>query len=221
MKHRFLSACFLCCLPVLLSAGLVFETTEVNLEAGLLDEKVAAVFPFRNEGTQPVRIERTRSSCGCTVPMLAKKVYQPGESGEIRAEFTFGSRVGEQEKHIYVSTDESVQKPTRLTLRTDIPRWAEREPALLLWRTGEAREPKEVRVKLHPSGRIGVRLWDRVSPDPFTIKEVRRDRTTVVYEVAPPGEDVARATKRVMLEMFMKEGETPEVRRLALNCLVR
>ena len=221
MKYLFLLLSLLAAFPLSGSAELVFAKTEIELDAGLLDEAAEAVFPFRNEGSQPVRILKTRSSCGCTVPRLAKKEYGPGESGEIRAEFTFGSRVGEQRKNIYVRTNDPGREQIRLTLRTDIPRWAKREPALLLWRTGEAREPKEVRVHLHPSGKINVRLWDRLSPDPFTIKEVRREGTTVVYEVTPPNEDVARATKRVMLELFMKEGETSEVRRLALNCLVR
>lgn len=43
-------------------------------------------FPFVNRGPDAVEITDTRASCGCLTPRLEKRVYQPGERGEIRLE---------------------------------------------------------------------------------------------------------------------------------------
>jgi hypothetical protein len=43
-------------------------------------------FTFINSGTEPLTITDVRSSCGCLVPALAKRVFEPGERGELKVE---------------------------------------------------------------------------------------------------------------------------------------
>ncbi len=43
-------------------------------------------FAFTNAGPDPLTITDVRSSCGCLAPRLAKRVYGPGERGELAVE---------------------------------------------------------------------------------------------------------------------------------------
>jgi hypothetical protein len=43
-------------------------------------------FNFANDAADPLTITEVRSSCGCLVPALAKRVYGPGEHGELTVE---------------------------------------------------------------------------------------------------------------------------------------
>lgn len=210
--------------PALGGSALVFEETDIQLEAGLLDEGVEAVFHFENTGEEPVRIARIRSSCGCTVPTLAKRLYEPGESGEIRAKFTFGGRSGEQRKAVQVYTDEARAEPIRLSLSTEIPEWAEREPPLLLWRTGEERRAKTARIRLHESGNVSVRLFEGSPVAPFEVERVAKEGSVVTYAITPPPvEEAERATRPILLELVLRDesGEAIQRKRIRINCLAR
>lgn len=203
---------------------LEFEEKDVQLEASLLDEGVEAVFRFVNSGEAPVRIERIRSSCGCTVPKLEKRLYQPGEAGEIRARFTFGGRSGEQRKVVRVYTDEKGVPPIRLSLGTHIPKWAEREPPLLLWRAGEERKPKMARIHLHPSGNVRVGVFEGYSTEPFAVERVVKEGTVVTYAITPPSvEEKERATRPILLELVLHDeaGKAVGSKRIRINCLAR
>ena len=43
-------------------------------------------FAFTNTANKPLTITEVRSSCGCLVPTLAKRIYEPGERGELTVE---------------------------------------------------------------------------------------------------------------------------------------
>lgn len=50
-------------------------------------DQVPHAFKFRNDGDEPLRIDRVKSSCGCTAALLSAKTLAPGESGEVKANF--------------------------------------------------------------------------------------------------------------------------------------
>jgi len=126
-----------------------FEHRSVELKTAPGEEMVTAVYPFSNVGEEAVTIVRTRSSCGCTVPVLDKKTYAPGESGEIKAEFTLGSRKGLQRKKIRVETDETPASRYELKLQVDIPVLMEVVPRVLKWDEENREEPRALEVRLH------------------------------------------------------------------------
>jgi hypothetical protein len=116
-------------------AELKFETDTIKHEAQIGEEQFVAKFPFTNEGDTTVTvIGEPRSSCGCTVTALEQKVYEPGESGEISATFTYGSRTGRQIKTITLRTDSGEY---RATLEVVIPTRWEISPRIQTWRQGE------------------------------------------------------------------------------------
>jgi hypothetical protein len=128
----------LLCLLLAISGGalraeLVFASETLRHDAAFGEREFAGRFTFTNRGAEPVTILKTASSCGCTVPTLAKQVYAPGESGEILALFTYGSRTGMQRKDVTVTTSEGTHQlllevsiPLRWKLNQRLLRWNER-----------------------------------------------------------------------------------------------
>ena len=142
----------------LAGAVLEFDQTEIVHKADLLEEKAEATFRFTNTGAEPVVIMDPVSSCGCTVPKLEKKEYLPGESGEIRAVFTFGSRVGVQRKRITVRTQSPTEETYLLNMVTHIPSWIEIEPRVLRWKSTEANHSRQVMVTVSNPNKVKLEL---------------------------------------------------------------
>ena len=59
----------------------VIDAGEIRIGPSLIRK-----FTFTNSGTEPLTINDVRSSCGCLVPALAKRIYDPGERGELSVE---------------------------------------------------------------------------------------------------------------------------------------
>jgi hypothetical protein len=127
-------------------AELIFESSHVDLDAGASDASTEAVFGFTNKGRRAVEIREVKSSCDCTTTKLEKRRYDPGETGAIKAVFTFGERVGEQFKQITVKTDEGVESVYRLSFRVRISEWLTAAPIALFWTQGGKAETKTIRV---------------------------------------------------------------------------
>ena len=86
------------------------------------------------------------TSCGCTTASLDKKVYQPGEAGEIVAVYKFPFQHGALRKLVTVVTDDHPKEPAILDIRVFVHEPFEVKPALVYWRTGAAPEAKTVQL---------------------------------------------------------------------------
>ena len=153
-----------------------------SFEAEFGQEKVEATYHFTNTSEETVSIVKTSASCGCTVPTLDKKTYLPGESGELIAIFTIGSRQGEQRKAIEVVTETAGEHATyQLTLEVDIPVPVSLKPRVRFWNLGGESSTEEVSIVLHedmPMKIEGVSRKDENDPHNFdyqieTIEEGR------------------------------------------------
>jgi hypothetical protein len=129
-------------------SGLEWETKRISIVATPEQESAEGIFAFTNNSDQTVTIKSVRSSCGCTVAELEKRVYQPGESGEIRTLFTFGTRTGAQRKSISVVTDATHEAKTNLHLEVSIPELIQIKPFFVFWRKGDALEPKTIELRM-------------------------------------------------------------------------
>jgi hypothetical protein len=67
-------------------ADLHFPETAADAGQVYTGKELAHTFVFVNQGREPVEIVAARASCGCLTPRLDKRVYQPGERGELRLE---------------------------------------------------------------------------------------------------------------------------------------
>lgn len=201
------------------NAELVFESQQIELQAALTDEKAEAVFRFRNDGDASVTIKRVKSSCGCTVPELDKNDYAPGESGEIRALFTFGSRSGKQQKRITVETNEGGSKIYSLMFVTHIPEWGSLQPQLLRWSLDQDLSTKEIRLQIALPEQVSV-AGRTMEMEHFTIEETGSDPGMRVYSVTPKTTST-RITERFEVTLSVGEGTSAKTRQMVVYCLVR
>ena len=163
-------------------AGLTWSTTHFSAKATQADKEVVARFSFKNDTTKPLTITHLESSCGCTVPQLAKKTYAPGETGEIVAYFTIGQRMGMQNSTIQVATSDAPRKPTALRLQIDIPDPLETSPLLLTWKRGGEAKDQVFTVKAKPG--FSVKIAEiSVSNQQFTA-EIATAKEGSRYDIA-------------------------------------
>jgi hypothetical protein len=77
-------------------------------------------FRFENVGDETLVIHRVRTSCGCAAAMLSKKELDPGERGEIEAKFNTQGYYGEQNKFIYVESNDPSESVKQLMISASI-----------------------------------------------------------------------------------------------------
>lgn len=143
-------------------AGLEWDAHRINHTAAITDTKAEAAFTFTNTGDQPVTITSVRTSCGCTTTTLDKKIYVPGETGEVIAVFAFGDRTGRQHKRITVRTSEPsddgkpIVEDIPLYLRVTIPQPIKVRPRMIYWKPDEPHGPKRVGITIKHDGPVTI-----------------------------------------------------------------
>lgn len=193
------------------SAALQWEVTRFVHEAAPGEQMVTAVFPFTNAGTEPITIRNMQSTCGCTVAELEKREYAPGESGEIKAVFSYGGRMGRQMKQVRVTTSDQRQ-PTVLEIDVTIPTMVEINPRILYWRVGQDLDPRSVTVRLNKAH--GVEIREIVSHDPSFTYEMEATEEEGVYTltVFPPTETQDNRRRMGRLDLHSNlPAERPQV----------
>jgi Protein of unknown function (DUF1573) len=176
---------------------LVFDQPEQSFKAKPEQESIVAKYRFTNSGKEPVKVGNVQTSCGCTVASLKKTDYAPGESGEIEAKFTFGGRVGRQEKAILVNTSETKDKPIVLRLVVDIEDQISIQPESVFWRVGEQPDPKKIEVTI--ADNAPVKILSEVKPG----KE---------YEIQITPTDVSRQAGATLLIHTNYPQQNPQTR---------
>jgi hypothetical protein len=179
-----------------------FENTEHDFGSIWDHEKVESTFVFRNVGSEDLTILEMKGSCGCTVPELEKKVYAPGESGEMTVIFNPRNRQGPQHKTVTVRTDSRRTPTVRVSVKADVSKVLDMEPAIAS--LGRMFKNEEKGVKVHLTGSIpGFEVRPAAEqPDigPFNVDVVQTDTVEVNGEMRP------RTTLRVWVDEGMKVG---------------
>lgn len=206
-------------LPLAAVAGLEFETMEIVRNPSLMDQKAEAVFRFTNTGEETVTVMDPTSSCGCTVPKLEKKEYQPGESGEIRAVFTFGSRVGTQKKRITLRTTSPAVETYTLTMTTHIPEWVKIEPRVLRWKLDEPVSTREITLSIPEGREINVELPTQESR--YFDTELSEVSSGQYLLRITPKSLAEKATEFLRLTAKVSDSGVSQTRSFGVHCLVR
>lgn len=102
--------------------GLVFHQLMVDVGRVPTMRTVGARFWFTNRGKTPVRILDMEPSCGCLSPRLKKRIYQPGERGEIILPVqTPNQSPGPHEYRVKVKYTDPEPNEATLTFRVTLP----------------------------------------------------------------------------------------------------
>lgn len=77
-------------------------------------------FKFENKGSEVLKIERFHAPCGCTIPELKKREYEPGESGMLNVRYNAASSGVTDVKPIYVYTNDPKNPQYELTIKAKV-----------------------------------------------------------------------------------------------------
>jgi hypothetical protein len=189
LLHRLLAAMTLVALAVpACIAGLKWETPEVLLD---LDSSMAggdAVFSFVNEGTTPVKILNIKPGCGCTVPVLEKTEFAPGEHGTLSTRFTTGERRGAYHVPIHVQMDDG--SLAELSLVAQIRELVKYFPPNIAWAKGEKRAPKDIEFHWSASDDVKITALRSVNPSIKVELVADHDWNGARVRLTPTGDEV-------------------------------
>lgn len=109
---------FLILSPLILFAEpkITFDKTTFNFGELWEGDTSVCYFSFKNEGDSTLKILDIRSTCGCAVAALEKKVYEPREKGKIKVIFYSRGRKGKISKSIFITSNEKENRVTRLAI---------------------------------------------------------------------------------------------------------
>ena len=99
---------------------LVFDETTADFGRLTENEERTRRLSFRNAGGTTLRIIDLKGTCGCTIPQLPKRIWAPGEEGELTVTFD-PSGEGEQLKYVNIVTDQpEPYNFLRLTVKANV-----------------------------------------------------------------------------------------------------
>lgn len=137
---------------------LTFETSEHDFGEVGPGTKHTFVYKFKNTGDDVLKITNINAPCGCTVPLLEKREYAPGESGEITVTYTALATKIPVTKHVYISSNDKSKPEYELTLK------AVSVPKVSI-------EPENFELSLRkPNAGMGTITLKSMDGKPFSIK---------------------------------------------------
>lgn len=77
-------------------------------------------YTFANKGDAVLRIERFHAPCGCTIPELEKREYEPGETGTLTVRYNAPAGAAVDIKPIYVYTNDPETPQYELTVKAKV-----------------------------------------------------------------------------------------------------
>lgn len=87
------------------NAGIEFEINEHNFGTVIEGQIATYEFAFKNNGSEPLKLNHVKASCGCTTPVWPREEIQPGETSIIKAEYNSAGRPGSFHKNIFVKSN--------------------------------------------------------------------------------------------------------------------
>lgn len=118
--------------------GSEYANARIKIEKDLVDfgtvfgdragEKLEDVVIVTNVGTDPLHINDVTQTCGCTKPVMEKRILAPGESARLRVGFDPAGRKGDQKgKSVTLRTNDRQTPNVTITLKVFVRQqvWAE------------------------------------------------------------------------------------------------
>jgi hypothetical protein len=194
MRRYFLLFILLGCQPA--GAQLAWKERNLEFQAAPGETNLVARFEFENTGTSPVTLRSVRSSCGCTAIVQDKRLYEPGEKGEITANFGFGQYVGLQKRSVLVQSDDRTEPAVTLSFRIRIPELLKITPPMVCWLKEDSPEPKTIHLKIGSEAPLHI-LGVQSSQAALTaqLKTVKKDEE---YQIVVTPADMSKSVVAVL-----------------------
>ncbi len=191
------------------------------------NEPKEVVFHFTNTGVEPLIIGEVKSTCGCTVPELVKKIYQPGEQGEVIVRYNPHGKRGNDARSVTLETNDSTQPSVKLNIKAHVKQLVVFEPTLLQF--GQVDKGKGKTMEFYVAGRtedFQVTLATTTMPDVFTVElgqtEVReigidKEQLRATRLIIKLREDAPVGMHTAELTMRTNDGRAPVERTQVLS----
>lgn len=145
---------------MLSAGGLNFPESTKEIKAPADAVEIVADFPFTNSSDKAVEIKRYDAGCSCMAVGVegGKLIYQPGESGVIRAKFDMSNYSGDVEKPIGIWLDGDPEKAPSVTLlvKAHIPEVVRIEPKTVKWDVGSPAAPQTMKITIEGEDKVHV-----------------------------------------------------------------
>lgn len=180
--------------------SLKFDSILLELKPSLEQRVIKGSFQFNNASNDTVEIISTKSSCGCTVPLLKKKIFAPKEHGEIDVQFEIGQRKGIQNKTLTITTNEDSKSIYLLRLKVVIPELLSIQPKLLFWRFGQTYKEKKIQILLNKETPKNFKILSIKSENTgFTIKKTHQTHKIIELSILP-NPNLAKTKSKITLQ---------------------
>lgn len=95
---------------------------EKEFDLGKIDEgvQVRHVFKIKNIGKRSLYINKTESTCGCTVPTLKKKSIEPGETVDLDVLMDTSMKQGSVSKQITIHSNDPLHRKAIIFLKAQV-----------------------------------------------------------------------------------------------------
>ena len=131
------------------------------------------IFIIRNAGNAPLEIKNVRSSCGCTVPTISKRILEPQESTELKAVFDSRRFRGQVTKNIFVYSNDLENPIKKLSIQAEIREDLKVRPSTVYFAGLKAGEKVERNL-----------LIKNLSQDTIRIKEIASTISSINLELS-------------------------------------
>jgi hypothetical protein len=157
------------------------------------EREVAYEFKFRNTGDSNLEIFELKGSCGCTVPALEKKVYAPGESGQIKVIYNPNNRRGKQHTTVTVTTNDPIRAQLTLGVESEVKPTIMTDPQVAS--LGQVERGKEASTTITITSRRKDILPVQVTPGDAKVNALLKE----YEEIQVDGETVYRMPIEISL----------------------
>lgn len=101
-------------------ARAVFKETAHNFGKVKQGEVLVHEFVFKNEGDEPLVVERVETTCGCTAALLSEQKIDPGKEGRVKTTFDTRGYSGRLTRYIILVSNDAEKRRRELALTVDI-----------------------------------------------------------------------------------------------------
>lgn len=178
-RHFFATLLFGVCASA--SSALEWKSQSLQARTVPFQSTVDIVFEFKNDSTRPVTIFSVQTNCDCLDATTDRKVYQPGQSGQLKARFTVGDRLGLYQRSITIETDEAKSPTTHLGLSIEVPEIVSLSQRMLDWRIGPV--GKEQTVIIRPVPGLAIDFHTAQATNEDFIVHLKTIKTGEVYRL--------------------------------------
>jgi hypothetical protein len=155
-----------------------------------MENEARASYTLTNNGKEAFRIERVKTSCGCTGSIIDNKLVEPGETAEIVGTFSKGKRDGTNRNKLDVFIEGISEPVATLSMIVEIPKLVELKPQIIYWNEQTAKSPQSIRVIFDKDYAL---TFEKVDYDTelFSIQVMEEDAAagTLTLQITPKNYD--------------------------------